>query len=142
MAGLAHSFDIGNGVVVLRLICGLFFIPHIVAKFTEPATLNFFTAAKFNPPATWMYVAGTIETLLTICLVFNIYTPYVAVVAALHLGVASCGDVEGHQEVDLGDRRRRILRVLGARLRGARAADVAQIPGPWSVEVAKPRNQE
>jgi putative oxidoreductase len=89
MAGLAHSFDIGNGVVVLRLICGLFFIPHIVAKFTEPATLNFFTAAKFNPPATWMYVAGTIETVLTICLVLNIYTPFVAAVAALHLGVAA-----------------------------------------------------
>ena len=88
MAGLAHSFDIGNGVVVLRLICGLFFIPHIVAKFTEPVTLNFFTAAKFNPPATWMYIAGAIETVLTICLVLNIYTPFVAAVAALHLGVA------------------------------------------------------
>jgi putative oxidoreductase len=42
MSGLAETFDITNGVVVLRLICGLFFIPHIVGKFTEPATLNFF----------------------------------------------------------------------------------------------------
>ena len=74
--------------IVLRLICGLFFIPHIVGKFTEPATLNFFKAAKFNPPATWMYIAGTIETLLTIGLVFAIYTPYVAAIAAVHLFVA------------------------------------------------------
>jgi putative oxidoreductase len=88
MSGLAQIFDLTNGVVVLRLICGLFFIPHIVGKFTEPATLNFFKAAKFNPPATWMYVAGTIETILTIGLVFAIYTPYVAVVAGLHLLVA------------------------------------------------------
>ena len=88
MSGLAHTFDLTNGVVILRLICGLFFIPHIVGKFTEPATLNFFKAAKFEPPATWMYIAGTIETLLTIGLVFNIYTPYVAVVAAIHLCVA------------------------------------------------------
>jgi putative oxidoreductase len=88
MSGLAQTFDITNGVVLLRLICGLFFIPHIVGKFTEPATLNFFKAAKFNPPATWMYVAGTIETVLTIGLVFNIYTPYVAAVAAVHLAVA------------------------------------------------------
>jgi putative oxidoreductase len=88
MAGLAQAFDVTQGVVVLRLICGLFFIPHIVGKFTEPATLNFFKAAKFNPPATWMYIAGAIETLLTIGLVFNIYTPYVAVVAAIHLCVA------------------------------------------------------
>jgi len=81
-------FDLSNGVVILRLICGLFFIPHIVGKFTEPATLNFFKAAKFQPPATWMYVAGTIETFLTIGLVFAIYTPYVAVVAGFHLLVA------------------------------------------------------
>ena len=56
MSHWAQVFDLTNGVVVLRLICGLFFIPHIVGKFTEPATLNFFKAAKFNPPATWMYV--------------------------------------------------------------------------------------
>jgi putative oxidoreductase len=88
MSGLAHMFDLTNGVVILRLICGLFFIPHIVGKFTEPATLNFFKAAKFEPPATWMYIAGTIETFLTIALVFAIYTPYVAVLAGLHLLVA------------------------------------------------------
>jgi putative oxidoreductase len=89
MSGLAQLFDITNGVVVLRLICGLFFIPHIVGKFTEPATLNFFKQAKFHPPATWMYVAGTVETFLTIGLVFAIYTPYVAIVAAIHLAVAA-----------------------------------------------------
>jgi putative oxidoreductase len=88
MSGLAHMFDLSNGVVILRLICGLFFIPHIVGKFTEPATLNFFKAAKFEPPATWMYIAGTIETFLTIALVFAIYTPYVAVLAGIHLLVA------------------------------------------------------
>jgi putative oxidoreductase len=35
-----------------------------------------------------MYIAGTIETFLTIGLVFAIYTPYVAAVAAFHLLVA------------------------------------------------------
>jgi putative oxidoreductase len=88
MSGLAQMFDITNGVVVLRLICGLFFIPHIVGKFTEPATLNFFKATKFHPPATWMYVSATIETFLTVGLVFAIYTPYVAAIAAIHLLVA------------------------------------------------------
>ena len=88
MSGWAQNFDLTDGVNVLRLICGLFFIPHIVGKFTEPATLNFFKAAKFNPPATWMYIAGAIETVLTICLVFAIYTPFVAIIAAFHLFVA------------------------------------------------------
>jgi putative oxidoreductase len=88
MSGFAHVFDISNGVNLLRLICALFFIPHIVGKFTEPATLNFFKAAKFNPPATWMYIAGAVETVLTILLILAIYTPYVALIAAIHLAVA------------------------------------------------------
>jgi putative oxidoreductase len=85
----ADKFNLFDGVVLLRLICALFFIPHVVGKFTEPATLNFFKAAKFNPPATWMYIAGAIETVLTIALVLDIYTHYVALIAAFHLLVAA-----------------------------------------------------
>jgi putative oxidoreductase len=85
----ADKFNLLNGVVLLRLTCALFFIPHVVGKFTEPATLGFFKAAKFNPPATWMYVAGAIETVLTIALVLDFYTPYVALIAAVHLFVAA-----------------------------------------------------
>jgi putative oxidoreductase len=85
----ADKFNLLDGFVVLRIICGLFFIPHVVGKFTEPATLNFFKAAKFNPPATWMYIAGSIETLLTIGLVFDIYAKYAAAIAAIHLFVAA-----------------------------------------------------
>jgi putative oxidoreductase len=85
----ADKFNLLDGTVILRLTCALHFIPHVVGKFTEPATLNFFKAAKFNPPATWMYVAGSIETVLTLLLLFDIYTPYVAVIAALHLFVAA-----------------------------------------------------
>ena len=84
----ADKFNLLNGVVVLRLICALFFIPHVVGKFTEPATLGFFTKAGFQPPATWMYIAGAIETVLTIALFFDIYTHYVALIAAFHLFVA------------------------------------------------------
>ena len=88
MSGYMQNFDLTNGVVVLRLTCGLFFIPHILAKFTEPATLDFFKVAKFHPPATWLYISGAIEAVLTVGLVFAIYTPYVAVIAAIHLFVA------------------------------------------------------
>src|SRR3954454_22089422 len=85
----ADKFNLLNGIVGLRLVCGLFFIPHVVGKFTEPATLGLFKAAKFNPPATWMYIAGTIETCLTIGLVFDLYTPYVAAIAPAHLLVGA-----------------------------------------------------
>ena len=84
-----ENFNLTNEFNILRIICGAFFIPHIIGKFFEPAALNFFVAAKFNPPATWMYIAGAIETVLAIGLILGILTTYVAAVAAIHLTVAA-----------------------------------------------------
>src|SRR6266545_2854637 len=89
MASLIHNFDLTNEFNILRIICGAFLIPHIYAKFYVPAALGFFVAAKFKPPAFWMYVSCAIEVVLAIGLIFGIYTTYVGAVAAIHLGVAS-----------------------------------------------------
>jgi putative oxidoreductase len=86
---IADHFDLLNGFNILRIICGAFFIPHIVGKITVPATLNFFVAAGFKPPATWMYIAGAIETVLAIGLIFGICTQIVGAVACFHLLVAA-----------------------------------------------------
>src|SRR5450759_3905398 len=88
---LADKFNVLNEFNILRLICGLFFIPHIYGKFYEPAALGFFVAAKFKPPKFWMYLAGVIEVLLAIGLIFGIYTTIAAAVATLHLLVAAAG---------------------------------------------------
>jgi len=85
----ADKFNLLNAFNLLRIICGAFFIPHIIGKITVPATLEFFVAAGFRPPAVWMYIAGAIETVLTIGLVFGILTPYVAAIAVIHLLVAA-----------------------------------------------------
>jgi putative oxidoreductase len=89
MPGLLQSFNLADGFNILRLICGLFFIPHIYAKFFVPEALGFFVAAKFRPPAFWMYTACVIETLLAIGLIFNILTPYAGAIAFIHLLVAA-----------------------------------------------------
>jgi putative oxidoreductase len=80
---LADKFNLLNEFNILRLICGLFLIPHIWGKFYEPAALGFFKAAKFNPPKFWMYLAGAIEVLLTIGLIFGIFTTLAAAIACL-----------------------------------------------------------
>ena len=59
---LADKFNLFNEFNILRIICAVFFIPHIIGKITVPATLEFFVKAGFKPPATWMYIAGAIET--------------------------------------------------------------------------------
>lgn len=84
-----QSFDLTNGFTILRIVCGLFLIPHIIGKFVEPAALNFFVAAKFNPPKMWMYTSGLVETVLAICLILGIYTTYAAAIAAIHLTIAA-----------------------------------------------------
>jgi putative oxidoreductase len=84
-----ESFDLSNAFNILRIACGVFFIPHIIGKFFEPAALNFFVAAKFNPPVVWMYVAGGIEVVLALGLILGILVPYVATLAAIHLAVAA-----------------------------------------------------
>ena len=85
---LADKFNLLNEFNILRIICAVFFIPHIIGKITVPATLEFFVKAGFKPPATWMYIAGTIETVLCIGLFFGIYLQYVAFIAFIHLLVA------------------------------------------------------
>ncbi len=89
MSGWAHNFDLSNEMNILRLICGLFFIPHIYAKFFVPEALGFFVAAKCEPPKLWMYTACVIETVLAFGLIFAILPAYAAGLASLHLLVAA-----------------------------------------------------
>jgi putative oxidoreductase len=89
MSGVLQNFNLANEFNILRLICGLFFVPHIYAKFFVPEALGFFVAAKFKPPALWMYIACVIETVLAIGLVFGIYTTFVGAIAFIHLLVAA-----------------------------------------------------
>ena len=81
----AHNFDLTNEFNILRLICGLFFIPHIYAKFFVPEALGFFKAAKLNPPAVWMYTACVIESFLAVGLIFAILPFYAGVIGCFHL---------------------------------------------------------
>lgn len=85
------SFDITNGAVLLRLICGLFFFPHIYFKIfgSPPPALAFFTQAGFKPPAAFMRVAIVTETIAGLGLILGIHTQWAALLAAANLAVAA-----------------------------------------------------
>jgi putative oxidoreductase len=89
VSSLYKNFDLFSEFNILRIICGAFFIPHIYAKFFVPEALGFFVAAKFKPPAFWMYLSCVIEIGLAIGLIMGIYPTYVGAVAAIHLAVAT-----------------------------------------------------
>jgi putative oxidoreductase len=89
MSGYLQNFDLSHGINILRLICGLFFIPHIYAKFFVPEALGFFVAAKFRPPAGWMYTACVIETFLATGLILAILPVVAGALGFVHLLVAA-----------------------------------------------------
>ena len=89
MSSFTQNFDPTNGFNILRIICGAFYVPHIYAKFFVPEALGFFVAAKFKPPAVWMYTSCIIEIVLAIALILGVYTTYAAAIAAVHLAVAA-----------------------------------------------------
>lgn len=89
-ADLAQSFDLTSGFNILRIICGLFLIPHLFVKFRNQEFVKGFMAeAGLNPPVVWLYGAFAIEIVTSIALVFDIYTRYAAVVTGVFLLVAS-----------------------------------------------------
>lgn len=89
MTGFGDFFHIQSAVDVLRILCGLFFIPHVYGKFFAPPDPGFFKAAGFRPPAFWMYLTGAVQAVLTVFLVFGIFTAYAAWAAAIHLAIAA-----------------------------------------------------
>ena len=86
---LADKFNLLDGFNVLRIVCAVFFIPHLVGKFTVPAVLKFYVDVGFDPPKAWMYFSAVVEAFLTVTLLFGIYTRYAAIIAFIHLSVAA-----------------------------------------------------
>jgi putative oxidoreductase len=90
MGSFSESFDLTNGIVILRIVCGLFIIPHLFVKFrNQDFVKGFMAKCGLNPPVAWLYAAFAVEIVCTIGLVFGILTPYAAVLAGLFLLVAA-----------------------------------------------------
>ena len=80
-----QNFDITNQINILRLICGLFVVPHIYAKFFAPEALGFFIASGVKQPKMWLYAACVIETIVTLGLVFAIFPFWAALLGCSFL---------------------------------------------------------
>ncbi len=87
---ILDKFNLLNGLNILRIMCGAFFIPHIFGKYIEREfTIGFFKKAGFHPPERYIYIALSAETVISIALIFGIYTRYAALAAIAFLAVAT-----------------------------------------------------
>ena len=91
MSAATFNFDLTDAAVVLRLICALFFLPHITFKIVgnPPPALEVFTAAGFKPPAFFMRLAVVVEIVAGLSLLLGFYTQWAALIAATSLAVAA-----------------------------------------------------
>jgi len=86
------DFDLTNPIVVVRLMAGLFYIPHIVFKLTGFAgSLAAFSKMGFEPALFWLSLAILTESLCAIGLTFNLYTRYVGLMSAGTMALAVYG---------------------------------------------------
>lgn len=87
---MGDAFNLSDPWVLLRILCGLFFIPHIAGKLVPPRpALNFFVAARLPKPVATMYLAAVVETIACIGLLLGIQTRWSALLGAAVLVVAT-----------------------------------------------------
>lgn len=90
MGDFGQSFNLTNGFNVLRIICGLFLVPHLFVKFrNQDFVKGFMSKAGLNPPVVWLYGAFVVEIVASLGLVFDIYTGFVALLTCVFLLVAA-----------------------------------------------------
>lgn len=79
-----------TGFDLLRILCGLYFIPHLVVKLrNQDFVKGFMAKVGLEPAAAWLYAAFAIEIVVTIGLVLDLYTAWAAGLAAAFLLVAA-----------------------------------------------------
>jgi putative oxidoreductase len=90
---MMFDFDLSNGYVVLRIICGLFMLPNALAKMRNPAaSVGFFESAGFPQAKLFVYFTTAFEIVVGIALVVGILAPYAAGLTAAFLFVAALVD--------------------------------------------------
>ncbi len=83
------NFDPTDGIDWLRIVCGVFLLPHAWGKVTSPGPLNFFKAAGFPRPVAFMYLALVFEVIVALALILGVWQQAAAWAAALFLVVAT-----------------------------------------------------
>lgn len=89
------DFNFADGCVALRVLTGLFLLPHAWGKVARPqGPLGFFVATKLPMPGLFMYAAFVVEVLAGIGLVLGVWTQVAAVIAAVFLLAAAAATLK------------------------------------------------
>jgi putative oxidoreductase len=98
----ADHFDLTRMENIMRIACGVFYLPHVAGKFAglgvlNPAIVKFFASAGLSPPEAWVYIAAAAELSVAIALTLGICTRFAALgsVGLMAVAVYSLQTVKG-----------------------------------------------
>jgi putative oxidoreductase len=75
---------------VLRMLVGLFYLPHVLSKIVGFAgTVVFFGRAGFQPPEVFVVFSGILELAVGVALLLGVFTKYAALLSAGLMVVAA-----------------------------------------------------
>ncbi len=74
----------------LRLLCGLFFLPHVIGDATHAqAAIRFYDTLHLLPGIVLFVMAIIVECIATFAILLDFATPWAALLAAAYLGTAA-----------------------------------------------------
>lgn len=89
---LTKDFDLTNPIVVVRLMSGLFYLPHAFFKINGfEGSVGAFAAMGFQPAIFWVLLAIATELVCAVGLTLNVYTRYVGLASAGTMALAAYG---------------------------------------------------
>ncbi len=90
-----HLWQSLTPLVALRCICGFFFLPHALGKFTaKEAAFGFFRTAGFKPAELFGYTAMVVEVVLAALLLSGVLLPFSAWAAFIYLIIATAAVIK------------------------------------------------
>ncbi|WP_084539846.1 DoxX family protein [Azorhizobium doebereinerae] len=79
---LPNRFALTDGMNMVRIIAGLFYLPHVIQKLAGiDSSLVFFTKAGLVPAPLFLGLSITFESLSFICLTFGLFTRWIGLVS-------------------------------------------------------------
>lgn len=87
-----------TGWEFLRILCGLYLIPHTWSKTFAPKAnqaeiIGFFNKAGLKPAQPLIYAAAAVEVVCAISLITGIYAVWGAWICAAYMGIAAIADI-------------------------------------------------
>lgn len=91
-------FDLTNAAVLLRILCGAFYIPHAHFKITKFAgAAEFFASKGFAPGKLFVSLGLALDVICAIGLIFGLYTKWVALVSVAWMLMCAVASAKSKQ---------------------------------------------